>query len=93
MNTNFEWDEQKNVENNRKHGVDFEIAQYAFVDSKRIIIEDLAHSNKEKRYFCIGKIGKGVLTVRFTYREGKIRIFGAGYWRRGKDRYEKEQEK
>ena len=26
----------------------------------------------------------GVMTVRFTYRDGSIRIFGAGYWRKGK---------
>jgi hypothetical protein len=30
------------------------------------------------------------LTVRFTYRQGVIRIFGAGYWRRGKQLYERE---
>lgn len=28
------------------------------------------------------------MTVRFTYREGRIRIFGAGYWRKGKSVYE-----
>lgn len=91
MNTSFEWDKNKNVENQRKHGVGFEIAQYAFADPKRIIVEDVAHSKKERRYFCIGMVGKGILTVSFTYRERKIRIFGAGYWRRGKNRYEKEQ--
>jgi hypothetical protein len=32
---------------------------------------------------CIGKTGAGILTVRFTYRD-QIRIFGAGYWRKGK---------
>ena len=93
MHTYFEWDDDKNIENQRKHKVDFEIAQYAFFDSKRIVVEDLEHSKKEKRYFCIGKVEKGILTVRFTYRGRKIRIFGAGYWRRGKDRYEKEQSK
>lgn len=29
------------------------------------------------------------MTVRFTYRERRIRIFGAGYWRKGKRIYEK----
>ena len=29
------------------------------------------------------------MTVRFTYREGVIRIFGAGYWRKGKQIYER----
>jgi hypothetical protein len=34
-------------------------------------------------------LGDGIITVRFTYRYGKIRIFGAGYWRKGKKEYEK----
>jgi hypothetical protein len=37
----------------------------------------------EWRYFCFGKCGDGILTVRFTYRQEIIRIFGAGYWTRG----------
>ena len=88
MNTSFEWDEDKNVENLRKHGVDFETAQYAFADSKMIIAEDVDHSKKEKRYYCFGKVKGGVLTVRFTYRENRIRIIGAGFWRKGKKIYE-----
>lgn len=52
MNTSFAWDEEKNVDNLRKHGVDFGTAQYAFIDSNR------------------------------------IRIIGAGYWRKGKSIYE-----
>jgi hypothetical protein len=35
-------------------------------------------------------VNGGVLTVRFTYREGIIRIYGAGYWRKGKAIYERE---
>ena len=49
MNTLFEWDEKKNTENRRKHGVRFETAQYAFIDPKRVIAKDLAHSKIEKR--------------------------------------------
>ena len=92
MNTDFEWDEDKNVENQRKHGVDFETAQYAFIDSKRVIAEDLSHSEDEKRYYCFGKVKGGVLTVRFTYRGNRIRIIGAGYWRKGKSIYEKQNQ-
>lgn len=86
----FEWDEKKDKENQQKHGVSFAQARVAFADSKRLIIEDLEHSEKEKRYFCLGKLGLGILTVRFTKRNRKIRIFGAGYWRKGKKRYEQE---
>ncbi len=90
MNTSFEWDEKKNSANLRKHGVNFEIAQYAFIDPKRVIAQDLEHSKEEKRYYCFGKVKGGVLTVRFTYRNNRIRIIGAGYWRKGKNIYEKE---
>lgn len=86
----FEWDSKKDDENLRKHGVPFSVAQLAFADPRRVIAEDLTHSEEEKRYFCFGVVGEGILTVRFTYREGVIRIFGAGYWRRGKRIYEQE---
>ena len=85
----FEWDSNKDKINQRKHGVPFALAQYAFVDPNRIIAKDLKHSGKEKRYFCIGKINDGIMTTRFTYRGGIIRIIGAGYWRKGKVAYEK----
>ncbi len=86
----FEWDEAKNLANQRKHGVSFFEAQHAFLDRKRIIAEDLSHSTKEKRYYCFGlnEAGSGILTVRFTFRSGRIRIIGAGYWRKGKKVYE-----
>ena len=86
----FEWDSKKDLDNQQKHGVSFATAQYAFADSHRIIAEDMDHSNNEMRYFCFGKVGDGILTVRFTYRNSVIRIFGAGYWRKGKAIYEHE---
>ena len=70
--------------------VSFYKAQYAFADPHRIILEDLAHSEDEKRYYCIGKVQEGIITVRFTYRNNLIRIIGAGYWRKGKKIYEEE---
>jgi len=88
--TRFEWDPQKDGENQEKHGVSFEFAQYAFADPARIIAEDVSHSHDEQRYFCFGRIGDGILTVRFTHRGNVIRIFGAGYWRKGKKIYEQE---
>ncbi len=77
----FDWDP--------KNRVSFTEAQFAFIDPRRVIAEDLSHSAIEKRYYCFGEVAGGVLTVRFTYREGVIRIFGAGYWRRGKRIYDR----
>jgi len=86
--TDFEWDPAKNIANQQKHHVAFEEAQFAFGDAKRIIAEDLTHRSIEMRYYCFGYVNGGVMTVRFTYRNKKIRIFGAGYWRKGKKIYE-----
>jgi uncharacterized DUF497 family protein len=88
--SNFEWDDAKDRSNQRKHGISFSLAQFAFIDERRLILEDLDHSNDEKRYYCLGKVGGGIMTVRFTYRKNKIRIIGAGYWRKGKRIYERE---
>ena len=86
----FEWDPAKDSANRAKHGVSFFESQAAFADPRRVIALDATHSTgSERRYFCIGKCGSGVLTVRFTYRPGVIRIFGAGYWTRGLRIYEK----
>ena len=86
----FDWDENKNQLNQRKHNISFEEEQYAFSDLKRIIVKDLEHSKIEKRFYCIGRVAENIVTVRFTYRNNKIRIIGAGYWRKGKLIYEKE---
>jgi uncharacterized DUF497 family protein len=86
----FEWDSDKDLENQRKHSVSFAEAQFAFADPRRVIAEDLSHSEAERRYYCFGQVSGGVLTVRFTYRSGVIRILGAGYWRKGRTIYERE---
>ncbi len=67
---NFEWDESKNIANQKDHGVSFEEAQHAFLDKLRIIAHDEKHSAEEERWFCVGKVEGRTLTVRFTYRNG-----------------------
>ncbi len=84
----FEWDDAKDLANQAKHGLSFSEAQFAFADPDRVIARDLGHSNEEDRFYCFGRLGEGIVTVRFTYRDEVIRIFGAGYWRKGKRIYE-----
>lgn len=86
----FEWDDEKDRENREKHGISFEFAQYAFADPERVIARNMTHGADETRFFCFGRVGEAILTVRFTYREGCIRIFGAGYWRKGRKVYGQE---
>jgi uncharacterized DUF497 family protein len=90
LDSSFEWDDAKDLANQAKHGVSFGFAQRAFLDTKRVIAHDVEHSTVEPRYYCFGKVQSGVLTVRFTWRHGVVRIIGAGYWRKGKAIYERE---
>jgi uncharacterized protein len=84
----FSWDERKNAINKLKHGIGFEDVLAAFADQQRVIDEDVEHSTKqEPRYFCFGRVGNRICTVRFTYRDQIIRIYGAGFWRQGQRRY------
>ena len=86
----FEWDESKDKQNQMKHGVSFALAQHAFLDPHRVIAEDVTHSGEEGRFYCIGRVGDDIMTVRFTYRGNVIRIYGAGYWRKGRKIYEEQ---
>ena len=86
----FEWDPAKDQENQEKHQVAFAVAQLAFADPLRVIAKDHSHSSTEERYYCFGEVGGAILTVRFTYRFAVIRIYGAGYWRKGKRIYDQE---
>ena len=89
----FNWNPAKDRANQAKHGVSFEQARFAFMDPRRVIARDLSHSSQsEVRFFCFGKVDSAILTVRFTYRGAVIRIFGAGYWRKGKRIYERENQ-
>jgi len=75
MAVSFEWDQVKNIANQQKHRVSFEEAQYAFADDKRIIAEDITHKSSEILYYCFANVRGEIMTVRFTYRNNKIRIF------------------
>jgi uncharacterized protein len=94
----FDWDEKKNERNIKEQGISFNEARKAFFDENRIIIDDVKHSENERRLFCIACITdpetktKRVITVRFTYRDDVIRIIGAGFWRKGREFYEKENQ-
>lgn len=86
---NFEWDGAKERRNVQKHGLDFGTARQAFGDPCRMILSDTKHSRDEVRWHCLGMVQGRVLTVRFTVRGDKIRIIGVGFWREGKEFYEK----
>lgn len=72
----FEWDEEKNLLNQQKHGVSFEMASYVFSDENYIEMYDFEHSIEEDRFIAIGLVGK-VLFVVFTERKESIRLISA----------------
>ena len=57
----FEYDEQKNQTNIRKHGISFKSAARVFFDYDRIEFFDDAHSEDENRYDTIGDTSAGNL--------------------------------
>jgi len=86
---NFIWDADKEKINIKKHGISFIQAIKVFKDPRRKVLLDKNHITEETRYYCIGKVEHKIITVRFVYRDNKIRIFGAGFWRKGRKYYEK----
>lgn len=75
----FEWDENKNDANKKKHGVSFEMAVRVFLDDKRIEKFDEEHSTlDEERVNIIGRVsGLLILFVVATDKSGTKRIISA----------------
>jgi len=88
----LEWDEAKAASNLAQHGLAFVAAVAAFADPGRVILSDIGHSQHEPRWYCLGRVGDAILTVRFTKCGRRVRINGAGYWRKGKQLYEKKNQ-
>jgi len=73
----FEWDENKNAENTKKHGVDFHEAAMAFYDENAVILFDDVNSAEEVRYQLIAVSPNRLLFVSYTERFERIRIISA----------------
>ena len=76
----FEWDENKNTINKRKHGISFEEAQTVFYDVEALVIDDLEHSEDEERFIILGLSARAnLLIVCHCFRESEsvIRIISA----------------
>ncbi|MEO1151479.1 MAG: BrnT family toxin [Pseudomonadota bacterium] len=73
----FEWDDEKNLANIEKHGIDFDTAKRIFEGQTLTIIDD-RFDYGEVREISIGMVdGIAILTVAHTDREDKIRIISA----------------
>lgn len=71
----FEWDENKQKSNFRKHGIGFAEDESVFYDTFSLTIPDPDHSIEEHHFIDIGTSNKNrVLVVVYTEREDRIRI-------------------
>lgn len=76
----FEWDENKNRTNQRKHGISFDEAKTVFYDDEALVIDDPEHSEEEERFIILGLSNRAnLLVVCHCYRvsETIIRIISA----------------
>ena len=74
-----EWDEAKNLENRRKHGLSFEEAEELFASGADFLeIFDETHSESEDRFIAIGPITRGLILVVWTAPDDEtLRIISA----------------
>jgi uncharacterized DUF497 family protein len=73
-----EWDESKNLLNQKKHRVSFEEAATVFADPIEIMIDDPDHEVSEHRFISIGESFKRrLLVVSYTERHNGVRIISA----------------
>ena len=76
----FEWDENKNEINKRKHGLSFEEAKEVFEDENAILFDDPDHSMDEDRFLIIGSVKSSkICIVSHCYRDNDnvIRLISA----------------
>lgn len=77
---NFEWDEDKNTINKKKHGLSFEEAKEVFFDDNAVLFDDPDHSVGEERFLIIGMVeSQKICIVSHCYRDNDdiIRIISA----------------
>ncbi len=60
---NFEWDENKNQTNIKKHGIDFREACYVFADPFALSMPDDEHSHNEDRWLLLGASPEGQMLL------------------------------
>lgn len=59
----FEWDENKNRINQKKHGISFDEAKTVFYDEEALVIDDPEHSEEEDRFIILGLSSRANLLV------------------------------
>lgn len=81
----YTWDDEKNIININKHGINFEEAKTVFNDIFAVVIYDKKHSENEERFHIIGLSDKAnLLLVCHCYKDNDtIHLISA--WRATKE--------
>jgi len=89
----FQWDKSNIGKNWLKHKVTPVECEQIFFNQPLLVADDLRHSQKEKRYYALGRTYSGrLLFVAFTIRKNLIRVISArNMSRRERKKYEKNQ--
>jgi uncharacterized DUF497 family protein len=76
--TGFEWDDGNFLKNWLRHRVTQGECEQVFFNEPLIVFDDIKHSQKEKRWFLLGKTDADrFLFIVFTVRKSLIRIISA----------------
>lgn len=78
----FEWDEQKNAHNQRKHHISFSDAKTVFHKPYHTVKSTYPD---EERFVAIGLLKGRIVAIVFTYRNDRIRLISARRARRNEE--------
>jgi uncharacterized DUF497 family protein len=74
----FEWDDDNLLKNWEKHRVSFWECEEVFFNQPLLLAGDTRHSEKEKRFYVLGKTdAERLLFAAFTIRQKRIRVISA----------------
>lgn len=79
----FEFDEEKSRINAKKHGIDFDQAQFLWCDARRVVVE--ARSETEPRFALIALYSAKIWTAVYTMRKDRIRMISVRRSRDGEE--------
>jgi len=93
--TGFEWDQYNSQKNWEKHKVTPAECEQVFFNQPLVVIEDIKHSQSEKRFYALGKTDlRRKLFIVFTIRNNLIRVISARNMNKKEKRsYEEYEEK
>ena len=72
----FEWDDEKNAVNHRKHGISFEdiLPIFEVAEVEGLILEDRRQDYGEERFVLLCPFMGKIYHVTFTWRDDRMRL-------------------